>query len=462
MFSKNAHLFFFIIKLSQIYSLIIPLYSIKNLSHSNSILDYLDSFKNDMKYSYINIGEPPQKFQIFFKSTESINNIKGEDCFSDSFYNLNISNTKKYSFEQNIKNYLYVNDIISFDNDYQKILMSFIYYTSAINKNSNCGNIGFGYTLPNEEEHNLFFQLKKSKIINKTIFYFNYTTNDDLSINIGIEPFEINNSYSMNFTRIGIESTLDYEKKPGKLRKYDWNINISKIFYFRKVPLKTNIDPYNEISRIKTRRVKYFQAFLTPEEELIKAPYEYQESIENNFFDDLISDNICQKRKFENKYYFYCKKEYKNLIKNTFPSLYFYQEELNYMFELNYDDLFIEKNEYLFFGIYFDCFVIEVFKGAFISEWYFGKIFLKKYLFGFDFEKHELIFYKAIKAKTKYKNKDETKNPEEKGDNNKKIYDLGLILIFITIGVFAFILERIVRKKYRTNSLLIDYNNRQI
>ena len=460
MFLKNVLiLFFFIIKFLHISSLIIPLHSSKNFSNSNSILDILDSYKNDLKYSYIEIGVPPQKFQIIFSSQDGTNMIRGEKCFSDSFYDLSISKTNEFHYEINEKNYFYIDEYISFDKNYHNLLMHFIYYNSTIIKKENCGNIGFGLSLKSEEEHNLFLQLKKLNVINKNIFYFNYSfNNDDMYLNIGMEPYDVDNSFSQNATRIGIDPILDYEKKGGKYRQYNWNLNFSKIFYFRKLPLQTSIDPYVEITRWKTRNIKYFQALLMPEKELIKGPYEYQLLIEETFFDKLIKDKICQKIKFQNRYFFYCQKEHKNLLKNTFPSLYFYNDKLNYMFELNYDDLFLEKGAFIFFGIYFDVVLIEVYTGAFISEWYFGKLFLKKYLFGFDFEKNELLFYKKAK-KLINKNEDNRNNENDKSSNSKKILQLGLILVIIAIGIFAFLLDRYAKKKHKVNSLLIDFNN---
>ena len=461
MFSKNVFIFLlFIIIFQQIYPLIIPLNSIKNVSSANGLLEILDSFKNNIKYSYITIGFPRQRFQIIYTSIESTNNIKGEKCFPDSFYNYNLSTTKQFAYEQNELNYFSVNDFISFDNSHNNYLMNFLYYNSTINKKENCGNIGLGYATQKEEEHNLFFQLKKFNAINKNIFYVNYTNNNEILLNIGLEPFDIDNSYSKNVTTIEIAPIIDYEVKPGKTRKYDWNLNISRIFYFKKIPLQSNVDPYVEISRMKTRKLNFFQALLVPEEDLIKGPFEYQESIDKNFFDDLISDNICKKIKFENKYYYYCNKEHKNLIKNTFPSIYFYQSDINYIFELTYEDLFLEKNDYIFFGIYFDTFLIEVFEGAYISEWNFGKIFLKKYSFAFDLENRKLMFYKKNKFK-KEKKPEEKMNPDENKSSNRKIYQLGLILVVITIGVFAFLLDRFVKKKYRVNNLLIDFDNRE-
>ena len=463
MFSKNVFiLFFFIIKLSQSSPLIVPLYSTKNIINSYSVLDILDFFKNNRKYSYIEIGQPSQRFQIIFISTDSNNIIKGETPYSDSFYNLNISKTKQFDYEPNELNYFYLKDLISFDTYYKNLLMPFIYYNSTINQEKNYGIVGLAYPMKSEEENNLILQLKKLKAINKAIFYFNYTKDNQVFLNIGSEPYEIDDSYTKNPIIMKIDPILDYEVKTGKIRKYNWNLNISRIFYFRKLPFQTEIDPYVEISRMKTRKINFFQALLVPEDDLIKGPFEYMEAIEENFFDDLISDNICTKISFENKYYYFCKKEYKGLIKNTFPTIYFYQPDINYMFELTYDDLFFEKDNYLFFGIYFDKFQIEVFMGAFISEWTFGKIFLKKYCFAFDLENKKLYFYKKNKIeKTKNKTEDK-KNENENKNSNKKIYQLGLILVVITIGVFAFLIDRFARKRYRVNNLLIDFENPQV
>lgn len=191
MCSKNAFiLLLFIIKLTHISSLIIPLHSTKNFSNCNSILDLLDFYKNNRKYTYIQISDVPQKFQIFFTSTESSNVIKDENCFSDSYYNIDISNTVQYDYEQNEKYHFYIKDIISFDKQYSNLLIPFIYYNSTIYE-ENCGSIGFACSLPKEIEYNLFFELKKLNAIDKSIFYFNYSNNDDMSLNIGFEPFEI-------------------------------------------------------------------------------------------------------------------------------------------------------------------------------------------------------------------------------------------------------------------------------
>ena len=457
---KNVFIIIFlIIQISQICSLTIPLYTSNYNFKDYSDLEFMDSILNSFKYTYVEMGNPSQRFPIIFKTEHAQNIIKAENLFPDSFYNLNISETIQYYHDKSDKR-IYIKDIITFDKNYKDVLINFLYDKWTLIESNNYGIIGLGYIMPNEEENNFFYQLKNLKIIDKNIFYFNYTNDNQIFLNIGFEPYEKDNSFSTNASKLLVDPILDYEFKTGIARRqYNWNLNFSRVFYFRKIPLQKQVDPYVEISRMKVRKVNFFQALIVPEEDLIKGPFEYMEKLDEDFFDQLIKDNICQKKIFGNRYYYFCKKEQESLIKNTFPPLYFFHTLLNYIFELRYEDLWFEKGGFLFFGIYFERFLIEVYTDGFISEWNFGKLFLKKYCFAFDFQNNQLLFYKKNKIGKKKK---ETNNPDEnKSNSNKKIYQLGLILVVITIGVFAFLLDRFARRKHKVNSLLIDYENPQ-
>jgi hypothetical protein len=279
-------------------------------------------------------------------------------------------------------------------------------------------------------------------------------------LNIGIEPNEVNPKiYShKNMTEIDVDFILDHEKRNEFTEKYRWNLNFSKVFYFKKIPLESSLDPYVEVSRKNTRKVNFFQALLFPEYDLIKGPYEYQERIEEDFFEPLIREKFCKKVNFERKYFFVCQKQSKYLLQKTFPTLYFYHKKINYMFELTYDDLFIEHNDYIIFLIYFDYFQIELFRGAFLSEWYFGKPFLKKYCFSFDLDKGKMRFYRENIAKTQNNKKLKKKNLSS--GTNKIFYPLGIVLVVLFIVIFAFVLERISKRKKRIDNSLIDYESK--
>ena len=466
MFFKNAVILIsFILTTTTIFTLSIPFYSIKNLHNSTTHLEILDFFKNNNIYSFIEIGEPPQNLPIIITSHDSSSIIKKTDCPISSNYDINFSKNVQIIYEENNNRYYFIKEYISFDKyNNNKLYMNFIYYNHTDIIGNTCGFIGTQFIQKNEvnDTNNLIIELKKMNIINKTIFYFNYTEDDNGFLNIGIEPFEINPLlYSKkNMKIINTDSILDFEIKKTDRYQFRWNLNFSKVFYFKKLPIQSKLDPYVEVSRKKTRKVNYFQALLVPEQNLIKGPFEYQELIDDDFFDSLISNSVCKKVNFERKFFYVCKKDYKDLIKKTFPSLYFYSNALNNMFVLNYDDLFIEKGEYLIFSIYFDFLQIEVFAGAFLSEWHFGKTFLKKYCFSFDPDKGQIRFYKDNIIKPK-----KTKKPEEKNVENtttQRLYQLGLILIVVAIGALAFALERIVKRKNRINNSLIDYENQSI
>ena len=463
MFFKNVFFLIFILSnIMNILSLTIPFYSNKDLSITTTISEILDSLKNNIRYSFIEIGEISQQLAFILTSHDSYSIIKNNDYLIKSNYNINLSKSLKEYYDE-INYRYYIKDYISFDEINKNILIRFLYYNQTVIQDNIYAFIGIQNIANDKNENfttNLFTQLKDMKYIDKTIFYFNYTKNNNLFLNIGVEPFEINPTlYSeKNMKSVDIDSILDYKIKVENTGKYRWNLNISKVFYFKKLPIQSNLDPYIEISRKNTRRVNFFQALLFPEDNLIKGPFEYEEQIEKDFFYDYIKDNICKKINFERKYFFVCKKEYKYLLENTFPSLYFYSKELEYMFIFTFQDLFIEQKDYLIFSIYFDYFQTEVFVGAFLSEWFFGKTFLQKYCFSFDLDNGKIRFYKENNIKKRNNTKNDNKD-DNKININIRYYQLGLIFVILAIAVIAFIWDRVVkRKSNRLNNTLIDYN----
>ena len=463
MFFKNVFFLIFILSyIKNILSLTISFYSNKNLSNATTPSEILDSLKNNIRYSFVKIGDISQQLAIILTSHDSFSIIKNDICSIKSNYDKNLSGSVEEYYEDTFR-YYYIKDYISFDDINKNILIGFIYYNQTDIQENIYAYIGIQNVANDKTGNfttNLFTQLKDMKYIDKAIIYFNYTKNNNLLLNIGVEPFEINPIlYSeKNMKILDVDSILDYKIKVENTGKYRWNLNISKVFYFKKLPIQSNLDPYVEISRKNTRRVNFYQALLFPEDNLIKGPFEYEEQIEEDFFYDYIKDNICKKINFERKYFFVCKKEYKYLFENTFPSLYFYSKELDYMFELTFKDLFIEQKDYLVFAIYFDYFQTEVFVGAFLSEWFFGKTFLQKYCFSFDLDNGKIRFYKENKIKKRNNSKVDNKN-DNKSNINIRYYQLGLIFVILTIAVIAFIWDRIVkRKSNRLNNALIDYN----
>ena len=74
-------------------------------------------------------------------------------------------------------------------------------------------------------------------------------------------------------------------------------------------------------------------------------------------------------------------------IIQKFPNLKFYNLEMKYFFEFNYNDLFIKIDDYYYFLI--------VFFEKDTKYWILGRPFLKKFQIVFDQEKKLIGFYKT-------------------------------------------------------------------
>ena len=108
----------------------------------------------------------------------------------------------------------------------------------------------------------------------------------------------------------------------------------------------------------------------------------------------MISEKKCFEI-FDDNYkitYYYCNKNLN--LKKKFETIYFKSTNLNYIFELNYEDLFLEINNKIYFLI--------IFTNNIYKNWILGIPFLKKYQFTFNQEDkiigfyHEKINYKMV------------------------------------------------------------------
>ena len=75
--------------------------------------------------------------------------------------------------------------------------------------------------------------------------------------------------------------------------------------------------------------------------------------------------------------------------KSEYVKIYFNHRFLGNTFELNFNDLFEEKNNFIYFKIFFD-------EGS-TDLWKFGKPFLIKYFFSYDFDKKTISYYNINK-----------------------------------------------------------------
>ena len=119
----------------------------------------------------------------------------------------------------------------------------------------------------------------------------------------------------------------------------------------------------------------------------------YLKIINNTFFKEYVEKGICEYKLSDNNiiYYFECNN---NVNINKFPKLKFYQKIMNYTFELDYNDLFILKDNKLYFLIGFNK------RSSY--DWTFGIPFLKKYQLIFDQEREIIGIYNLNEKKNDY------------------------------------------------------------
>ena len=179
----------------------------------------------------------------------------------------------------------------------------------------------------------------------------------------------------------------------------------------------------------------------------VKTPNSLKKFYHRIFEEHILSGN-CFNTTFKNKdnYFYYCKKndEVLSKIKSVFPKLIFMSRDLIYNFTLDYDDLFVEENGYVFCLLYFT--------SSSDTTWKMGKPFLRKYVFVFNYGEKYVDFYL---------NTGETGAKEEQTKNNGisttvlvlSIIGTIIIVIIICILVFKFYLYDKMFRKKRANEL---------
>ena len=301
---------------------------------------------------------------------------------------------------------------------------------------------------------------------------FIYSPNDNKKpctcLNIGFKAYCRNlRETSINF--------ITQIKKLGILDNYDWSIIFDNkmkypnkgIFLIGARPDEYNPELYNEkdlygSGSISNEIIPYYnfkvngiyfqptlnesdQIYITDIDELqliptyglIKATKDYEKKISIFFFDHFISQNKCYKEYRDKKneesfrtFVCYNTESIKKELKEKFPVLKFTQINFLYTFELNYDDLFKEKGDKIYFLIWFHSLIA--------SGWEMGYPFLKKYLFNYNNDNKNIFFYNHIK--------EEKDNGSSSG--NKIILKILIIfLLIIIVTVIGFFIGKLFRKK---------------
>ena len=414
------------------------------------------------------IGNPPQKISVLFLSDIYELNLFENMCqIPTSFYYKEKSSS--YNYIKNIK-YTYnkilncsiINESIYLSTDEKqtnKIIIEGFNIIYSDNKkeeyksNNNieykyfpntCLNIGFrpregisfGYDL------NFVDQIKHYKkngisIIKDYDFTFKYTSEDKGYLIIGEKPhqFDSNNYHEEQFLLTG-----------SKNRKFtsEWFLEFDNIYY---TGIRMNDNSKYNLTFYSDSTVKFDLNF-----GLIEGTINYENNIKNIFFKYLIEKNICHSEEVNKEYrIYYCdKKSSINYIEKYFPVLKFCMKQLGFCFSFDYKDLFKEKDDKLYYLIYFNL------NSYFSNRFTLGQILIKKYTLTFNYDTKMIGFYdKNIKIKTKN---------EQKNTGKGKKVELKVIIIFIVCLIVFVLLGFLLGKKIydkarkkKANELIDDY-----
>ena len=418
----------------------------------SSLDDYFNYWSEIEFYGELSEGTPPQKiitkltfedYGISILNKGCDYNIPSTDINaslnlqnSSSSFNISsdfFSGTETFYYKS-FYDALYAIDNFYFDSiDYKQKANSeieinnlrFIYSPNDNKKLCTCLNIGFKAYCRNIRESSLNFitQIKKFDIIDNydwSIIFDNKTKYPDKGIFlIGARPHEYNPELYNEQDLYG-SGSISNEIVPY------FNFKINGIYFQPTL---------NQSDKIYITDIDELQ--LIPTNGLIKASQDYEKKISIFFFDIFISQNKCFKeyKDKENKNSFrtfvcYNKENIKKELKDKFPVLKFTQINFLYTFELNYDDLFKEKGDKIYFLVWFSSLIT--------TGWEIGYPFLKKYLFNYNNDNKNVFFYNHIK--------DEEDNGTS-SDNSKIIKIIIIIILIIIVTILGFFIGKFFSKK---------------
>ena len=411
-------LFIFIFIFSSIFTKNNIFFKIKKIYNKDDISFFL--IDNDIQ-TELKFGTPAQKVPIFIVFNEYLSVITNKSVggkynsinsktyintsYVDVFYFLNkgqsfYGKNSKDNIHFNIKNnYIESNQISTKTFNYSFILCS----TKEEDEKKKKNMIGLQFRpVYSERDENFLNQLKENNEIQTFTYFINFPDSEII--------FNVQNYGDFNY----INYKLD---------------NFKTIIEFDNIEYNNESDYTNE-------------AEINFDFNGITSTLNYLNYINNTFFEKYYNNNICYDIQITYKDIYLviaCDKSKFNY--KDFPSIFFYHKKLNKTFELNKDDLFIEKNNTIYFLVYHHKIIFP--------KWILGYPFLKKYRIVFDPEKKIIgIPNRNFIIKTEHLNK-----------NQIIIIFLILIIIFMFLIFikFCLILKNKINRKIRANELEENY-----
>ena len=367
----------------------------EHLNAFNQVESLLLELSKNQIYTKLPIGNPPKNVDFYFTMDSTIYGILSGYCPEGSYSSYNPYLSQNLKMKSGyfisigpINNAAIVEDNCTIYNNLnltrkREIELEFLLgnYSSFLysNRDNNkyCGRIGLYKSTVRTYSYakNFIKYLNKEKIVDSYswgIFFFD----KENSFNVDDSILKQYNGFYI--AGITSKDYFDIFKTTNILNTHtiDNNINL-KIFFFE---FENN---NNEIV-CSDNSLAYFLL----DYNYIISGKEYYDNIQRIYFQKYIEDKICEEKVSYKTYegrtiMIICSLTFKKYL-NSFPTLYLHSRELSFTFNLDYNDLFLESNDKIYFLI--------VYKEMLKPVWKLGKIFMRKYPFIFDQDKKTISF----------------------------------------------------------------------
>ena len=368
-------------------------------------------------YINLEIGEPKQIIDVFLRSdiyefyfseknkadlnpyylkpkmydvNSDINNFFDKDTSNT----LEISNKSAYSSKWVTHKGNYSSDIfyLKENNKINIQRISFGLYNATVGNMPGILVLKLPY-IKGDKTYNFIEQLKFKDSINNYLWMINYTSDYEGNLIIGEQPHVLD---PKNFKQNNLITTTPFIYKTMMIQ---WGLRFDDILF----------------NNTKFRLDK--ECYFSYEFNYIGGIDQFEKELDK-YFNESILNGTCFKENINYSYFpqrfYYCDKDkYKENIQ-YFPHLKFIHSELNYTFELDYKDLFIEKDDKLILMVFFD---------RDPMYWELGKPFLRKYSFLMNQDAKTVGFY----------HKEEIENIIINEYNSRNIVLLKIIFIILEL-----------------------------
>jgi hypothetical protein len=327
----------------------------------------------------------------FEKNTEINNNL---------LCRYNTSNSETFYESEGFYPFNGIKSLCSYSKEYFKIYtdLSLTKYNitkinllCTINHNISkiCGNIGLIYFHTESKSYNFMGQLHNIFSLSDFTFIFNYSNPDS------------------------DEGIFIFGNKPHKYLPKDFDENNLVSIYSKKIyefsleskEIKINNNLTEENIEIK----------LDPDIEGLQFPQKYFKYIEEIFFREYYTKNICYFDEYSLYTVIICYNNFTDKMMQSFPKIEF--KIANFSIEFTWKDLFYKENNIYYF---------RIIERGIDKHFDFGRILFKKYTFVFNPESRQIFFY-------------DNKNNKELENKDKKL-ETKYIIIIVTLSIIVIIL----------------------